>query len=674
MPTPRAPVTAMRLHAGYRAAAADSVPQEDRSVSLGALPVAKKQRRPQSAAGAAARSPHEVARARDTSPRGGARGGGGGATTPTHGPPALTLARESSPPRRLARRLSSGAHAAPLFQRTTSVLGPPTAWAASRRRRGRTGWNEVRSVHEPPRGPGAREASPSDSPAVATGDSRTGSRSSAAGQLLSSMPSSFFEESDIEPPRPPAQGGKHRRRSGQRRGGGRGSRTHGAVWTLWGRATPAAAVHSWRQRGRPWDAGGEAGAVPGEGAVGESSMQTSGSGGGSRGGQDLEGGALAGGAEGPRTAAVEHGGSGNAMGAARRDEFEVEEEEDDELEYGRSWCCRLRASNPVRLVCIRVVESTWFDRGILVVILASCVALALEQPHYYLLSEAELEMQEWVAWSSFVFFALFLVEFLLRVTAQGFWWAPAPYLADPFNRLDFFVLVVSGLDLTARVLSLGVGTATSISRALRVGRVLRPLRLVNKNAGMRVIVNALLQSVPAAFNVFLLSLLLFFIFGIIGVNMFAGVFYSCKFVKPRPGQRGVVACSLTRTIRPAPPRPLQRPKCQHAGRVYRRFCQRGGPADAASVEQFSLLFQPHWLGDHHPDGGHKLELDRHGAHGDGRARGGPAAPAKREPWQCAFLHPLRRGRVVFHGQPLCRCAARAASPRAAGVAGVYGGR
>ena len=45
--------------------------------------------------------------------------------------------------------------------------------------------------------------------------------------------------------------------------------------------------------------------------------------------------------------------------------------------------------------------------------------------------------------------------------------------------------------------------------------------------GVQVVVNALLGAIPSIFNVLLVCLIFWLIFSIMGVNLFAGKFYSC---------------------------------------------------------------------------------------------------------------------------------------------------
>lgn len=58
--------------------------------------------------------------------------------------------------------------------------------------------------------------------------------------------------------------------------------------------------------------------------------------------------------------------------------------------------------------------------------------------------------------------------------------------------------------------------------AIRVIRVLRPLRSLSVIPGMRRLITALLQALPALGNVVILQLFVFTIFGILGIQLFGG--------------------------------------------------------------------------------------------------------------------------------------------------------
>ena len=59
-------------------------------------------------------------------------------------------------------------------------------------------------------------------------------------------------------------------------------------------------------------------------------------------------------------------------------------------------------------------------------------------------------------------------------------------------------------------------------------RVLRPLRVISRVPELRVVVNALLRSLPCLGNVLLVALLFWLIFGILGMQLFMGAFSRCS--------------------------------------------------------------------------------------------------------------------------------------------------
>lgn len=56
-------------------------------------------------------------------------------------------------------------------------------------------------------------------------------------------------------------------------------------------------------------------------------------------------------------------------------------------------------------------------------------------------------------------------------------------------------------------------------RALRALRALRPLKVASRASGIKVVVNALFQTVPAMGNVALVCFLFFFVFAILATNL-----------------------------------------------------------------------------------------------------------------------------------------------------------
>jgi hypothetical protein len=68
----------------------------------------------------------------------------------------------------------------------------------------------------------------------------------------------------------------------------------------------------------------------------------------------------------------------------------------------------------------------------------------------------------------------------------------------------------------------------SFFKVLRMIRVLRPLRVISRNQGLRIAVSALLLAMPNIINVLSVSILFFLICGITAVNYMKGKFSHCQ--------------------------------------------------------------------------------------------------------------------------------------------------
>jgi len=119
----------------------------------------------------------------------------------------------------------------------------------------------------------------------------------------------------------------------------------------------------------------------------------------------------------------------------------------------------------------------------------------------------------------------FIIEAILKITVLGFICGKNSYLKDPWNILDFFIVVFTIINwILESISSVNVG----FLRGFRALRALRPLRMVSKNEGMKTVVNSLLKSIPQLFNVLMISLLFYLVFGILGVQLFKGAIGSCN--------------------------------------------------------------------------------------------------------------------------------------------------
>jgi hypothetical protein len=90
------------------------------------------------------------------------------------------------------------------------------------------------------------------------------------------------------------------------------------------------------------------------------------------------------------------------------------------------------------------------------------------------------------------------------------------YLRDTWNMLDFFIVICSVIDL------LFTNVHLPFIKVLRLLRTLRPLRFISHNVGLKMIVIALFESIGPIANVLIVVFLVWLMFAILGVNLWAG--------------------------------------------------------------------------------------------------------------------------------------------------------
>ncbi|XP_048347859.1 voltage-dependent T-type calcium channel subunit alpha-1G isoform X2 [Sphaerodactylus townsendi] len=120
-------------------------------------------------------------------------------------------------------------------------------------------------------------------------------------------------------------------------------------------------------------------------------------------------------------------------------------------------------------------------------------------------------------------FAFFAVEMIIKMIALGIFGKKC-YLGDTWNRLDFFIVLAGMLEYSLDLQNVSFS-------AVRTVRVLRPLRAINRVPSMRILVTLLLDTLPMLGNVLLLCFFVFFIFGIVGVQLWAGLLRNRCFLE-----------------------------------------------------------------------------------------------------------------------------------------------
>ncbi|XP_053680471.1 voltage-dependent T-type calcium channel subunit alpha-1G [Anopheles nili] len=166
-----------------------------------------------------------------------------------------------------------------------------------------------------------------------------------------------------------------------------------------------------------------------------------------------------------------------------------------------------------RIWCLQLITNPWFERISMIVILLNCVTLGMYQP---CVDDACVTNRcKILQIFDDIIFAFFSLEMTIKIVAMGAW-GKGTYLADSWNRLDFFIVLAGALEYCLQVENLNL-------TAIRTIRVLRPLRAINRIPSMRILVMLLLDTLPMLGNVLLLCFFVFFIFGIVGVQLWEGI-------------------------------------------------------------------------------------------------------------------------------------------------------
>ncbi|XP_047456223.1 sodium channel, voltage-gated, type I-like, alpha [Mugil cephalus] len=158
--------------------------------------------------------------------------------------------------------------------------------------------------------------------------------------------------------------------------------------------------------------------------------------------------------------------------------------------------------NILRRISISILVHWLFSTVIMCTIITNCVFMTLSQP------------PDWAKNVEYTFTAIYTTEFLVKVLARGFCIGKFTFLRDPWNWLDFCVIVMAYVTEFA---DLGGNFS-----ALRTFRVLRAFKAISVIPGLKTIVGALFQSVKKLTDVMILTVFCLSVFALVGLQLFMG--------------------------------------------------------------------------------------------------------------------------------------------------------
>ncbi|MEQ2303325.1 hypothetical protein AMECASPLE_015640 [Ameca splendens] len=153
-----------------------------------------------------------------------------------------------------------------------------------------------------------------------------------------------------------------------------------------------------------------------------------------------------------------------------------------------------------------IVESKYFNRGIMIAILINTISMGIE--HH----EQPDELTNVLEICNIVFTSMFSLEMILKLTAFGSF----SYLRNPYNVFDGIIVIISVCEI--------VGQSDGGLSVLRTFRLLRVLKLVRFMPALRRQLVVLMKTMDNVATFCMLLMLFIFIFSILGMHIF-----GCKF-------------------------------------------------------------------------------------------------------------------------------------------------
>jgi voltage-gated sodium channel len=157
----------------------------------------------------------------------------------------------------------------------------------------------------------------------------------------------------------------------------------------------------------------------------------------------------------------------------------------------------------------QIAQNKTFNNFILVTILAAAIVVGVQT-----YGEKVAAWHGLLEVLDLIILAIFTIELIVKLLAEGN--KPQNFFKDNWNIFDFIIVAVCWL---AHFIP---GMNAGFIAVIRLARVLRVLRLINALPQLRLLVDAMLKSIPSMGYVGILLGVLFYIYAAMGVFLFGG--------------------------------------------------------------------------------------------------------------------------------------------------------
>ncbi len=176
----------------------------------------------------------------------------------------------------------------------------------------------------------------------------------------------------------------------------------------------------------------------------------------------------------------------------------------------------------IRKFLTRILATKFWDRFTLMLIFSNGVLLVVDNP----VVEKSQSLKTFTGTLTLVFTIIFVCEMVCKIISCGFLFNSInndkAYIRSYWNIVDFVVV-----NFGAWVLVDVNNTKLKSFLVMRSFRALRPLKVINKNEQLKIIVNTLFQIIPQLGNVVTIMSVVIVCVAISLKETFKGTFYGC---------------------------------------------------------------------------------------------------------------------------------------------------
>ena len=182
-------------------------------------------------------------------------------------------------------------------------------------------------------------------------------------------------------------------------------------------------------------------------------------------------------------------------------------------------------SNGFRILCMKLINHSLFDKFILFIIILSTLRLIMDTflGGYSIAFFFDI--------CDLIFNIIFLLEAVIKMIALGLAFDEGSYLRDNWNKMDAIIVICSFIEFHTfsqkYIFSQSYISSFEFLKIMRLLRTLRPLRFISHNDNLKLIVTSLFDSALPIFNTLFILIVVLFMFSIVGISLFYSYFHNC---------------------------------------------------------------------------------------------------------------------------------------------------